>query len=74
MDVFSLLIGGIAVVLGIATLFARRRQNPNTLKKLTAMRERYGEKTGSMIHLIAYTVLPIVLGLMIIAFSLLRGY
>jgi hypothetical protein len=37
------------------------------------MRERYGEKAGSTIHLIAYTVLPIVLGVLIITVSLLRG-
>ena len=73
MDVFSMLIGMFAVVFGCFTLFARRGQNRDMLKKLTAMRERYGDKTGSLIHILFYSILPIACGFLIIAVSLIRS-
>jgi hypothetical protein len=73
MDVFSLLIGGFAVLFGFLTLVTRKRGAGGTLKKLAAMRERYGDKTGFLIHLLAYSVLPIVLGLLIIAVGISRA-
>jgi len=73
MDVFSLLIGLFAVVFGCFTLLARRGKNRDMLKKLAAMRERYGDKTGSLIHILFYSILPIAFGLLIIAISLSRS-
>lgn len=73
MDVLSLLIGAFAVVFGFFTLFTRRGRNKDMLKKLTAMKERYGDKTGSLIHTIVYSILPIAFGLLIILVSLSRS-
>jgi len=73
MDIFSLLIGVFTVVFGCFTLFARRGKNRDMLKKLTAMRERYGNKTGSLIHTLFYSILPIACGLLIITVSFSRS-
>ena len=73
MDVFSLLLGAFAVVFGFFTLFTRRGRNKDMLKKLTAMQERYGDKTGTRIHTLVYSILPIAFGLMIIAAGVFRS-
>jgi ABC-type Fe3+ transport system permease subunit len=73
MDVLSLLIGTFAVVFGFFTLFTRRGRNKDMLKKLTVMQERYGDKTGSLIHTIVYSILPIAFGLLIIAAGIFRS-
>jgi hypothetical protein len=74
MDVFSLLIGAFAVVFGVFTLFARLGKRKDMLKKLAAMRESYGDKAGSIIHALVYSVLPIALGLVIVAVSVIRSH
>jgi hypothetical protein len=37
------------------------------------MQERYGDKTGSLIHTIVYSILPIAFGLLIIAAGIFRS-
>ena len=64
----SVLIGGAAIAYGLYTLLLRS-QNPDKFSKLTAMKEMWGEQTGSLIHLISYSFLPIAFGV----FMLVRG-
>ena len=39
-----------------------RLTRPEKLSKLEPMKQRFGAKAGSMIHAVAYSVLPIVAG------------
>ena len=36
---------------------------PDKLSKYKIFKQKYGEKTGVVIHVIAYTLLPLILGL-----------
>ena len=65
----TLIIGLLALLFGISTLTIRIK-NPGKLKKLTAMKERYGEKAGIAIHTIFYTVIPVVAGSIFITLAL----
>ena len=58
---FNVILGGLMVVFGIYTLWARKFA-PNRLWKLEPMKKQWGEKAGLVIHVLAYTVLPLVLG------------
>ena len=65
----TLIIGLLALIFGLSTLILRIK-NPEKLKKLTAMREKYGEKVGIAIHTIFYTVIPLVAGSIFITLAL----
>ena len=67
-DIPSLIAGLACVVYGIYTGFARAG-NPSAFAKLEPMKRQYGETHGYRLHVIGYTVLPIVLGIGVI----LRG-
>ena len=41
--------------------------------KLGPMKERFGDTAGTAIHVISYTVLPLLLGSVLLATSLLGG-
>jgi hypothetical protein len=45
-------------------------KNPGKFGKLNAMKEKYGEKTGIIIHTISYTVIPIIVGILFIIIGL----
>ena len=68
MNPASLLIGIAAISFGIYTAYVRFT-NPSRFGKLEAMQERWGDGTGTVIHTIAYTVVPIIVGLI----ALIRG-
>lgn len=61
----SVIIGIVTIGFGIYTWLLRKR-SPNKLVKLEAMKKFYGEKKGQIIHLIAYTVAPVVLGIIML--------
>ncbi len=73
LDITSIVLGALAIAFGIFTLVIRRR-SPEKLRKLVAMEKQWGAKKGNMAHLIAYTVLPIVFGLIFIVLALLEAY
>lgn len=60
----SIIIGIAAIGFGIYT-FLLRRKSPEKLVKLGAMKKFYGDKKGALIHIIAYTIAPIVVGIII---------
>jgi hypothetical protein len=67
-DWLSIIIGILALSFGIYTLITRIRK-PEQFGKLEAMKKQYGEKAGYSIHLIAYSIVPIALGI----FKLTQG-
>lgn len=64
MDVVTIGIGGVICLYGIYTLTMRTR-SPEKLGKLTAMKDKFGDSTGMAIHIVAYTVVPIVMGIIV---------
>ena len=65
MDPMTLGVGIFAIGFGSYTSFLRARK-PEKLGKLQAMQERWGEKAGSAIHIVAYSVAPMVFGVTMI--------
>lgn len=62
MDVATLGIGLFATLYGLYTLYLRKA-NPGAFGKLATMQKYWGEKAGLIVHLIAYSVVPVVFGL-----------
>jgi hypothetical protein len=58
-------IGVFALLFGVYTFFVRLK-SPEKFGKLKAMKEKFGEKGGTVIHTIAYTIVPIVAGIVFI--------
>ncbi|MES2621482.1 MAG: hypothetical protein V4615_11585 [Bacteroidota bacterium] len=67
MDYTSLIIGIIALGFGLVTLVARFTGKMQSFSKLAAMKQLYGEKKGNLIHLVGYTILPLVAGAVLVA-------
>ena len=61
-------LGIFAIIFGVYTLYVRTT-NPGKFGKLQAMKERFGASAGTTIHIVAYSVLPIIFGIVM----LLRG-
>ena len=61
---FNIILGGIMIVYGIITL-VMRIVAPDRLWKLEPMKKQWGEKSGVIIHIVAYTMLPLVLGMLL---------
>lgn len=62
-DWMSILLGVFALAYGIYSLY-QRIKNPEKFGKLVAMKKLFGDNTGNIVHLVAYTVLPFVLSVM----------
>ncbi len=58
-------IGIVALGYGIYTYFARKSK-PERFKKLEPMKKVWGEKLGYIIHVIGYTIIPIIVGIIFI--------
>lgn len=69
---FNLLLGVFALGFGLYTLYARAA-SPNKFGKLEAMKKQWGERGGTIVHVVAYTVMPIIVGAVLIVTSLLGG-
>jgi hypothetical protein len=65
MNLITILIGTAALGFGIYTAYLRAT-NPAKLGKLAAMKEQWGEKAGTVVHLVAYTVVPVIVGIVLI--------
>ncbi|GMO61966.1 MAG: hypothetical protein Ta2G_21420 [Termitinemataceae bacterium] len=66
------ILGLFGIGYGIYTAIIRKK-TPEKLGKIGPMKERFGDKTGNIIHIIAYTVMPILVGI-IFAISALQLY
>ncbi len=67
----TLIFGIIALLFGLLTIYLRIFKNSKGLGKLESMKETYGEKLGLAIHIVSYTVVPIVVGIVMIVRYLL---
>ena len=64
-DLTSLLLGFAAFGFGLFTAYLRST-HPEKLVKLKPMKKFWGEKKGLWIHIIGYTILPIIFGLLLL--------
>lgn len=65
MNPVTILIGAAAIFFGIYTAYVRTT-HPAKLGKLEAMKKQWGERAGTIVHVVAYTVVPIVFGIVMI--------
>ena len=65
----NLLLGVAAILYGLYTAFVRAR-TPEKFAKLDAMRKQWGERAGTAVHTIGYTVVPIVVGVVLVVSAL----
>ncbi|MBN2442302.1 MAG: hypothetical protein JXJ04_13190 [Spirochaetales bacterium] len=61
MNIWKMTIGFIVFGYGIFTLIVRII-NPAQFRKLKALQMTMGKKTGMIIHIIGYTILPLIFG------------
>ena len=71
MNLVTVLIGVASIAYGLYTAWARRAK-PNQFKKLEPMKSLWGTKGGQALHVFGYTVMPIVLGIVLVVAGL-RG-
>ena len=71
MNITSIVIGVVALLYGLYTVSFRSKR-PGQLRKLEAMKESFGANAGNVVHLTAYTILPLVVGVIFII-SGIRG-
>jgi len=65
MNPITIAIGVVALVFGIYTLITRSKR-PEQYTKLKAMQDKLGEKPGYTLHLVAYSIAPMVFGTVMI--------
>lgn len=56
------IIGALMVLFGLLTLVARLAGWSKLISKREQMQLRFGERNGDIIHLVAYTLVPLVVG------------
>jgi hypothetical protein len=66
----NLVLGVAAIVYGLYTAYVRAT-TPEKLAKLEAMRRQWGEHAGTAVHVVGYTVVPILIGVALVASALL---
>jgi hypothetical protein len=71
MDLVTMGMGVAVCLYGIYTMTMRTR-SPEKFGKLKAMKDKYGDSNGLAIHIMAYTVVPIVVGI-ILSFAGFNG-
>lgn len=60
----TLIIGILALLFGLFTIYLRLFKDSKGLGKLDRMKKVYGDRAGTIIHVVSYTVLPIVIGIL----------
>lgn len=71
MDLVTVSIGVVMLLYGFYTAVMRTK-TPERFGILQAMKEKFGADTGTALHIAAYTLLPVVLGVMV-AFAGFNG-
>jgi len=61
----TVLIGVAAIAYGSYTAWARRAK-PEQFKKLEPMKNVWGNRGGQVVHVIGYTVVPIIVGIVLV--------
>ncbi len=68
----NFIVGVLAIVYGLYSYY-QRKTAPENIAKLQESIERNGEKMANSIHLVGYTIMPIIAGLMLL-FAAYRSY
>jgi len=71
LDLITVGIGIVILWFGIFNTMLRQR-SPEKLKALVSMKQRFGDKPAQFLHLLAYSIIPIILGVLLL-FSGLNG-
>lgn len=71
---FNVILGILALAYGLSTLYLRIFKQSKGLGKLDRMKEAYGEKLGKAIHIISYTVLPLLIGVTALVCHFVFGF
>jgi len=70
----NLILGALALLFGLATLIGRFVAPGSAMfSKLQPMKERFGDTAGAAIHVVAYTVVPLMAGTAMLAASAMGG-
>jgi len=69
MNIVTVLLGVAALGYGAYTAWARRAK-PEQFGKLEPMKKLWGEKAGPIVHVVGYTVIPIILGAVLVILGL----
>lgn len=72
MNYTTVVIGAAAVLYGVYTVWARKAK-PEQFWKLDSMKRAYGERAGSVVHVVGYTVIPIIMGIVFIVLGMSGG-
>ncbi len=62
MDTYNLFAGSVALTLGVLITLMRFMGKLENSPKLKSMKATFGDRNGNIIHLLAYSVLPLLLG------------
>jgi hypothetical protein len=65
MNLVTILLGVASLGYGAYTAWARRAK-PEQFGKLEPMKKLWGEQAGPIVHLLGYTVMPILLGAVLV--------
>ncbi len=68
----NFIVGVLAIVYALYSYY-QRKTAPENIKKLQESIERNGEKMANTIHLVGYTIMPIIAGLMLL-YAAWRAY
>jgi hypothetical protein len=66
MDFITIGIGLLPVAYGLYVFVLRMQGKNEKLKKLEPMKKFWGERLGPLIHIVAYVVAPLIIGVAII--------
>ena len=71
MNLFTMGFGAAICFYGLYTMTMRTR-SPEKFGKLQAMKDKHGDVNGTALHIVAYTVAPIIVGI-ILSFAGFNG-
>jgi len=66
MDKWLIIVGGILCIAYGIYMAIIRVKSPEKLGKYETMKNKFGDVTGKIIHIVSYTVLPILFGIAMI--------
>jgi len=65
MNILTVVIGIAALLFGIYTMYVRST-NPDKFGKLKAIQAHFGKKGGALLHLVIYSIIPIIFGIIML--------
>jgi hypothetical protein len=70
MNIITLALGIICFGYGVFSIILRIK-SPEKFGKLEAMKNKFGDKGGMVIHIISYSILPMLVGIVFIVLGIL---